>query len=207
MPKLNKRHLHHTWTYLRSVSYWYFLLGFIATGIVFVNAYRSNNLKMIELRQAVYEADEKNGDVETALRNLREFVHGHMNTDLAVGETAIKPPIQLKYRYERLYLAEKERASAENQKIYTDAQAECERRFPSGLSGSGRIPCISEYVASKGVVERPIPKELYQFDFISPKWSPDLAGWSLLVTILFGLLFVVRFGLELWLRHYFKSHA
>jgi hypothetical protein len=197
---MDKRHLHHFWTRIRGVNYWYFLVGFIVTGVIFLWAYRQNNLNMIELRQAVFTADEQNGDVEGALRKLREYVYGHMHTQLAIGDTAIRPPIQLKYRYERLLAAEKDRVSQANAKIYTDAQADCERRYPKGLSGSGRIPCIQEYVATHGEKERPIAKELYQFDFVSPTWSPDLAGWSLVLMALLGIMFIVRFGLELWLR-------
>jgi hypothetical protein len=204
---MNKKKLHHYWTKIRAVSYWYFLIAFIVSGLVFVFAYRHNNLEMIRLRDAVFVADEQNGDVEKALQELRKYVHGHMHTQLAVGETAIRPPVQLKYRYERLLAAEKDRVSKANASIYTAAQAECERRFPAGLSGSGRIPCIQEYVASHGTKEQPIPKELYQFDFVSPVWSPDLAGWSLVITILFGFLFVVRFSLELWLRRVLQEHS
>lgn len=204
---MNKKKLHHLWTKIRSVSYWYFLLGFIITGVIFISAYRNNNLRMIELRKAVFTADEQNGDIEKALRELREYVHNHMHTQLAVGDTAIRPPIQLKYRYERLLQVEKDRVSAANASIYTAAQAECEQRFPAGLSGSGRIPCIQDYVANAGVKENPIPKELYQFDFVSPIWSPDLAGWSLLATVILGFLFIVRFGLELWLRKQLREHS
>lgn len=204
---MDKRRLHHLWTKIRGVNYWYFLIGFIASSVIFIWAYRQNNLNMIELRQAVFAADEQNGDVEATLRELREYVYGHMNTQLATGDTAIRPPIQLKNRYERLLVAEKERVSVANEQIYTAAQADCESRFPQGLSGSGRIPCIQEYVAGHGVKEQPIPKELYQFDFVSPAWSPDLAGWSLVATVLFGLTFILRFGLQLWLKHTLHDHA
>jgi hypothetical protein len=45
---------------------------------------------MIELREQVFEADKEDGDVEGALRELREHVHSHMNTDLASGENAVQ---------------------------------------------------------------------------------------------------------------------
>ena len=41
---------------------------------------------------------------------------------------------------------------------------------------------------------------LYQFDFVSPRWSPDLAGWSLLAVPLglasFVFTAVDRYGLK-----------
>lgn len=185
---------------MRPVSTWYFLTLFIISASVSIYALRSNNLRMIELRDAVVQADKQNGDTEAALRNLREYVHAHMNTDLASGPNAIRPPIQLKYRYERLVAAEKQRVAAQNAEIYTVAQEVCERRFPAGLSGGSRVPCIEQYVTQNGVREQPIPEGLYKFDFVSPFWSPDLAGWSLVASAIFLLLGLFRFGMERWIK-------
>lgn len=198
---MNKRKLHHYWKKLRPIPPWVFLVSFIITASICVYALRQNNLGMIKLRDAVTAADRQNGDVETALRNLREYVYSHMNTALASGPNAIKPPIQLKYRYDRLVQAEKDRVSAINAKVYTDAQAYCEQQIPQGFSGRGRVPCIQDYVSKHGVQEQPIPDALYKFDFVAPFWSPDLAGWTLLASIALLLLFVARFSLELWLKH------
>lgn len=183
---MDKRQLHHFWRRLRPVKPIYFLLLAVAFGLISVWALRQNNLNMVKLREAVYQADEQNGDIEGSLRKLREYVYAHMNTSLTSGNNSIYPPIQLKHHYERLVAAQA--AASTNDQIYTEAQAECERRFPAGLSGSGRIPCIQEYVASRGVQTAQIPSELYQFDFVSPRWTPDLAGLSLVATGLFALL-------------------
>lgn len=172
----------------------------IIASIVCVFALRANNLRALELRDNVLKVDQQDGDIETALRELRTFIYGHMNTNLSSGPNAIKPPIQLKYRYERLVQAEQDRLSAENSKIYSEAQAECEKRFPKGLSGSGRIPCITEYVASKGITENSIPDSMYKFDFVSPSWSPDLAGWSLVVASVAFAIFVVQLILDRWVK-------
>lgn len=185
----------------------YFLIGFILASLLAIYGMRQNNLTALRIRDAVISADEKNGDVESALRELREFVHAHMNTQLASGPNAIRPPIQLKYRYERLVAAEKARVSEANQKIYNEAQVICERQFPTGLSGGGRVPCIEQYVTTNGVKEKPIPDALYKFDFVSPVWSPDLAGWSWIAAGVFFILFLVRFGLERWLNHEFHAHS
>lgn len=169
---------------------------FVLFGTTAVLALRSNNQRMIVLKNAVFEADKKDGDVEGALRELRQFVHAHMNTNLAAGPSAVKPPIQLKYRYERLVAAEEARVEAINSRIYTDAQKTCEKKFPVGLSGSGRIPCVKAYIdAHDGAKEQPIPSAAYTYDFISPAWSPDLAGWSLVVaglSLLASLVLLLR---------------
>lgn len=174
----------------------------IATLLLLIGLYsaRQNNLTALRLRDQVLKADKENGDTEVALRTLRVYMYSHMNTELASGPSAIRPPIQLKYRYERLAAAEKERASKQNETIYNDAQKICEQRFPKGLSGSGRIPCIQEYVSSHGVKEQPVQDDLYKFDFASPKWSPDIAGIALLMSLIFFIIFAVRFSLDHWFK-------
>lgn len=189
---MDKRQLHHLWTKIRRIKIWYLVVLFVLSAIVAIFALRQNNLQMVELREAVYQADEQGGDVETALQNLRKHVYAHMNTDLAGGQNAVYPPIQLKYTYQRLQQAEKQRATQDSARIYTDAQNICERQFPTGFSGSGRIPCIQKYIAEHGSVEKSIPDALYKFSFISPSWSPDLAGFSVAIAGLLALLLIVR---------------
>lgn len=190
---------------------WLFLGLSLLFGLTAVFSLRANNQKMIELRAAVFEADEKNGDIETALKELREYVYAHMNTDLAAGENAIKPPIQLKYRYERLVNAEQAKLqSASDQDLYTAAQDHCEQKFPGGFSGSNRLPCIREFLDSHGgpvdVAQSEIPEDLYKFDFVSPVWSPDLAGWSIVATVVFFILFIVRLASEYLIKSQLKRH-
>ena len=52
-----------------------------------------------------------------------------MNTNLSSGGNAIKPPIQLKYTYERLLATEQAKTAASNSKIYTEAQAYCQLKL------------------------------------------------------------------------------
>jgi hypothetical protein len=197
---MDKKHLHHLWRNLRAVKPWYFLLLAGIFGLISIYALRQNNVTMIKLRNQVYQADQDNKDVEGSLRTLREYVYAHMNTDLTSGGNSIYPPIQLKYSYDRA-LAAAGGGSDQNSKIYTDAQTECERQFPHGLYGSNRIPCIQSYISSHGIKEAALPTaSLYEFDFVSPRWSPDLAGWSLVASVLCLGLFVIRLSSELWLR-------
>jgi len=196
---MDKKHLHHIWRKLPPILPWYFLIAAILAGSLSVYGLRSNNLQMIQLRNAVFAADKSGGDVETALKNLREFVYAHMNTSLDSG-SSVKPPIQLKYRYDRLVAAEKARVDAANAQVYTDAQNYCQALYPASFSGGPRVPCITAYVTSHGTQAQPIPESLYKFDFVSPSWSPVLAGWSLVATALLLLLFIVRYGLERWLK-------
>ena len=165
-------------------------------------ALRQNNLRMVELREAVYQADEKGGDVETALQALRAHVHAHMNTNLSSGDASVYPPIQLKYTYQRLVESEQKKLSEANTTVYSDAQAHCERLFPGSVSGGPRVPCIQAYVTTHGsdVQAKKIPDSLYKFNFVSPSWSPDIAGFSALLAGLFAGLTVARFALGRWLQ-------
>ncbi|MCA9329397.1 hypothetical protein KDA11_02040 [Candidatus Saccharibacteria bacterium] len=186
--------------FLKRINVWIFFVFAIISAVVCIWSLRKNNLTAIELRDQVVKVDKEDGDVELALKNLRQYTYNHMNTSLSSGDNGIKQPVQLKYRYERLVAAEQQRLSEQNSKIYQDAQAECERLYPVGLSGSGRIPCITDYVSAQGVEQREIPDSLYKFDFVSPVWSSDLAGWSLVSASVFLALFVLRFGIDRWVK-------
>lgn len=203
---MNKRVLHHFWTKIRPIRPWYFLALAILSLLVCLFAMRANNLHMVSLRSQVYQADKNNSDIEGALRALRSFVYGHMNTDLTSGANAVHPPIQLKYTYERLVTAQNAQIQQANSQIYTAAQRFCEAAIPSGFSGSYRISCIQSYVTTHGVIIRPIPKNLYEFDFISPRWSPDLAGWSLVAGLLLMVLAAVFWLVDLIIRRRLKHH-
>lgn len=203
---MEKRQLHHLWVKLRKVSYWYFLVAFLISGLIAIFALRQNNLTALKLRDEVLQTDQANGDTEAALKKLRQYVYGHMNTNLATA-TSVYPPIQLKYRYERLTQAEKDRVTTTNGNIYNDAQNYCEKNFPESFFGAGRLPCIQNYLDTHPNVQpKPIPDSLYKFDFASPNWTPDLAGLSLVFTGIFFGLFLVWFVLQQWLRSRLKQH-
>ena len=199
---MNKRWLHHRRQQIKHLNYWIFLGIFLISGAIAVYSLRQNNLTMIRLRDVVYVADKENGDIETALKNLRQHIHSHMNTNPASGNNAIKPPIQLKYRYERLVAAEKAKTP---EQIYTDAQNYCESQNTS-VSGRSRVPCIEAYVSSHSAQNIQIDDSLYKFDFVSPRWSADVAGISLLVSVISLILFVVLFTLDKWAAWELKRH-
>ncbi|HUD10709.1 MAG TPA: hypothetical protein VMR28_03495 [Candidatus Saccharimonadales bacterium] len=200
---MDKKRLHHIWTKFRAVKPWYFLILLIISAGFSVYALRQNNLEMVHLRNAVFADDKNNGDVNAALKNLQAYVTTHMNTNLSGGPNAAYPPIQLQYTYARLQQANNQAAGA-NSTLYTDAENYCQQKIPTGFSGRYRISCIEQYIQSHGVAVQNIPVSLYEFDFVSPQWSPDLAGWSLVVSVIVLLLFLVSAGVRLWLKHYAK---
>ena len=199
---MNKRRLHHTWTKIRRIKPWYFLLVAVIATIFAVFALRSNNEHMLELREKVYSADKANGDTETALRNLQIYVTTHMNTNLNAGKNSVYPPIQLKYTYDRLVAAQSQQTSLTNEQLYTEAQRVCEQQNSRDVSGRNRVPCIQQYVQSRTTIPQAtsVPDALYKFSFVTPKWSPDLAGWSIVVAILSYILFIVSFIANRWFK-------
>jgi len=200
---INKRHIHHIWKLIRPVKTLYLLGAFVFFGVVAVFALRTNYTGMVTLRTAVYEADKNNGNVEQSLQKLRSYVGAHMNTNLDSG-TGIYPPIHLKYTYDRLVKAEQERVETVNSQVYTEAQKHCEALYPNSFSGGPRVPCIQDYVKQHGTTAKSIPNALYKFNFVSPRWSPDIAGWSIVFGVLFLALAGLRFGLGRLAKHYLR---
>jgi hypothetical protein len=193
---MDKRRLHHLWTKIRWIKPWYFLVLAGLSAVVCIFALRANNQHMVGLRKTVYAADQNGGDVQAALRELQSYVTSHMNTELTTS-TGVYPPVQLKYTYERLQAAQNEQFT-KNNTLYNDAQKACEAQNPADFSGRNRIPCIEQYVLSHTTAKPPqIPDALYKFSFVSPRWSSDLAGWSMVAALLFAALFLV--SLVAWL--------
>jgi len=175
---------------LQRKPYFWLALLFLVSAVICLGALRHNNTTMVSLRSEVYAADKNNGDVEGALDNLRAYVYAHMNTNLSTG-TNIRPPIQLKYTYQRL--VEQAKPLTNNPQLYIDANNYCQGQVPAN--------CVADYIASHGGVQaKTIPVGLYEFDFISPDWSPDLAGWSLIATIVLAMAAAATFLLSRFSR-------
>ena len=197
---MDKRKLHHQYRVVKKVRAQYFLYLAVCFLVLGVLGMRQNNLHMIDLREQVYLADEKGTEVEEPLRQLREYVFRHMNTDLASGNVSIKPPIQLTHRYEKLVVAEQKKAEKINKQVKTDSERECAQEFPASGLNPDRINCVAKYTRDHAVKPKQIPSELYKFDFVSPVWSPDFAGLSLLSALIFFALFTIRLFVGWWYK-------
>lgn len=192
---MNERYIDNLWSQVRRTRPWYFLILAVVSGVICAFALRANNQHMVRLRDDVYAADKQNADVQRPLKALQAYVTTHMNTDLSAGNTSVYPPIQLQYTYAHLVQAQKQQLQQQNASLYTQAQAYCEALNHTDFSGHNRVPCIEQYVESHGGKPAPaIPQALYEFAFASPVWSPDLAGWTMIIAGLGGLLFIVTFS-------------
>lgn len=189
---MNKRKLHHQYKYIKRLRPLYFLIAavfFLSLGIL---GMRQNNLNMIKLREAVYLADENGTDVEEPLRELRQYVYAHMNTELSSGNVSIKPPLQLTHSYERLASREQKQAEKTNKKVKEEGEQVCANQFPAAGLNPDRINCVAKYTRDHAVAPNQTPSDLYKFDFVSPVWSPDFAGFSLLAALVMFAALAIR---------------
>lgn len=149
---------------------------FAAIGVFML---RANNLKMSEIRERVYIADEKNEGLSDAIDELRLFTYSHMNASTT---------IELKYSYERD--VQKALKNVDNKSgggnIFDDLPADCE----AGAFVDRTAPCVQEYIdkrireiggGNSQVLKMP-DKRLYVYDFKSPLLSFDTAGWMLILS-------------------------
>lgn len=174
--------------YLVRLHWGIWLALFLTSATVSVFALRSNNLQMVILRDQVYLADKSGKGVDRAIDNLRSWVYTRMNTDLT-SPNGIYPPIQLAYTYNRLL-------KQADDDVTREAQVYCAGSRPSGYYGAHRTTCVQSYVKAHPVNIVTIPQQLYGFDFVSPTWSPDLAGWSLVATSILLSACLLRLGAD-----------
>lgn len=181
-----------------------FSIATIICAGLFVFGLIQNGNESVRRYNSLIAVDSAGGDVQTALDELRSYIYAHMNTEIG-GPNGIYPPIQLKGTYERLVEKEKERVDAINASLYSEAQKYCEKNGSQGFSGRNRLDCIRSYVDKNGAEAQPIDDSFYKYDFVSPRWSPDLAGFSLIALIVCGLGLVYSIVMYFRTRHLVHS--
>ena len=126
--------------------------------------------------------------------------------------------VPLEHSYKRAYDRalqdfEAQIASQSNNNTVAEVRAYCDAQAQQG--GWGRflasadpryVQCINdkwnEYPSAENVnyhFQAPSTAPYYH-TFVSPRWSPDFAGWSLVVTGIIALIIVVRFIILVILR-------
>lgn len=164
-------------------------LGACAVGAAY--ELRANNVRSGELYQLVQAADESGVGVENALQNLQVHVTTHMNAS-PLPQLGDNAPVQLSNSYQRAKTAETERVSAERERVTQDGIIACETQFGSS-NLTTRSQCIANYGAAHPVSpEKEIIVDLYRYDFASPTWSPDNAGWLVIASLVLAAILVLR---------------
>ncbi len=173
----------------RHVKNWQLLILFFVCVGLSVAFLRQNSLKMDSLRSAVVVADETGGDVSGALTELNQHVFAHMNTEIV-------RPIELVNSYNReAQVVIEAAANTSERDIYAEATAVCERR---GIPLSSIAQCTADYAVNNNPGVEPealeLPdKNLFIHTFATPFWTPDAAGFSILLTVVVALWLFLRF--------------
>lgn len=178
--------------YLQSVKTWQLVVLFVLFGFIAATFLRLNNIGMVQRKDAVLAADETGNkeQIKSRLFDLQRYVSSHMNTDMGT--------IYLEFQYNRDSKSAIDNATSPNNpngNIYKKAQDVCAPRF-SGYS-QAYLQCTLDYLERYGPSDAApptvdLPKaDAYSHSFASPVWSPDFAGWSVLIC---GLILLIIFA-------------
>jgi hypothetical protein len=107
----------------------------------------------------------------------------------------------LEHSYQRAY-DESVQAAANavttNSQAYKDVEAGCRATYVRGGSFKAYISCVENGLKALSPGTDPLAsvkapaQELFKYNFVSPLWSIDFAGLSVLATLLVALLLVLR---------------
>ncbi|MDO4872009.1 MAG: hypothetical protein Q4A27_01090 [bacterium] len=193
---------------IQALKTWQLLILLVLTIFVAATALRLNNVEMIRRRDAVVAADNEldENKAQARLIELRDFASAHMNSEVVV---------QLEKIYERdsqkAFQAASESANNNpNGNIYKKAAEVCDPRY-SGYSSAYQACMMAEiekYGASGEINDKIKYPEasLYIYRFSSPFWSPDLAGWTILVAGLIIIFIIGKLIFTFILRMMLKKH-
>jgi len=207
----DKKQINRNLRRLQKVKTWQLIILLLLMGFVSATFLRLNNIGMVQRREAVLTADSV-GDEEitiSRLYDLQRYVVDHMNTDLGKGiylESSYRRDVEIAYK-------EAENDTNANGNIYKKVQEVCAPQFT--YFSYAYIQCttdeLSKYPAAESLVSSVnLPNaDSYLHSFISPIWSPDFAGWSVLVCVVILLMIFVRLTsvilLKILLRQHYKS--
>ncbi len=191
---------------LQHVKTWQLVILLLLFGFLAATFLRLNNIGMDQRRDAVYAAD-KAGDKEAIkdrLWDLQRYVSAHMNTDMG------SVYLENQYRIDSQKVIDSASGSNNpNGNIYKKAQDNCAPKF--NRYTQGYLQCTVDYLAkfppadnSAGPLKLP-RADAYRYTFVSPLWSPDFAGFSVLICVLITLFIAIRLTGVILLRVLIKK--
>lgn len=203
----DKRQVHHNIRQLQAVKTWQLIVLLVLFGFVAATFLRLNNIGMSQRRDAVYSAD-KAGDtavIQERLYDLQRYASEHMNSDTG----SIYLENQYKRDSQRVIDAASDNGNP-NGNIYKKAQEVCAPKFSS--YSQAYLQCTVNYLAQYAPADNPVsvvtlPKaDTYRHSFASPLWSPDFAGFSVLICLLIVVMIIGRLIGLFTLRMILKMH-
>ncbi len=185
-----KRRLHIDIKRLQQLKTWQLLIILVLLGFVTATFLRLNSVGMAERRAAVLNADKAGDTTEIARRivDLQRFAATHMNADTG--------RIELTEQYKRdtaSLVAGASGGSGSN--AYALADAVCKPQFPPSTYPAGYQQCMLTESAKHPIDPKILGNTklpdaaLYRYEFVSPLWTPDWAGWSALLCL--GIIVVI----------------
>jgi len=203
----DKRQIKKNIKQLQRVKTWQLLILLIIVGFLTATFLRLNNIGMVQRKDAVLSAD-KSGDqasMMNRLLDLQQYSAAHMNSETG--------PFYLEQQYRRD--AQKIVDAAKNDdnpngNINVKAEAVCKPQYT--VWSTAYVQCFTDELAKYPPSPDPVKNvtlpstQLYRYDFTSPSWSPDFAGWSALVSLgIFTVIIARLVGLGI-LRLILKRH-
>ena len=180
----NKQQVKRSMKRLRRVKMWHLVLLLMVLLVLSATFLRLNNVGMTERRRAVLSAD-KAGNMEQIrqrIADLQQYSSAHMNADTG--------PIYLQEQYNRdvkaALNASMSTTNRAGQTANAKADAVCKPRFRSW--SIEYVRCVYEELGklsstNTGLQTAKMPDtSLYHYNFSAPLWSPDFAGWTILLT-------------------------
>lgn len=200
----------------RELHSWQLLLILLLCGFITATFFRFDHLKMDELKEAVFTADEAGDEaaLTTALTELQDFVFSHTvwtaveengETTLTLGTgTFYLEDSYLRVAEAAIEAAEADASSAENPNgnIYAAAAAVCKpQAIANGWrwNSSGYLNCMTEQLAQYpsydyiADIAADIPStELYRYNYASPIWAPTWAGFMCIIDLILIVMIIIR---------------
>ena len=176
------------WGIIGHMKLRYILTGAVAALVFGIFAVGQNSGTAQDLATKLLSADNANQSVTAPQKALADYVHSHMgaSTQVFLGAS-----------YQRALAAANATPTTSGQ-VYHDAQAACYSR----TSAVNQANCVQSYVnshttpGSTTLQPTQVSKTPYTFNYLSPHWTPDLAGILLLVgvagLVIFGILALLR---------------
>lgn len=190
----SKKHAKKELKKLQHIKTWQLMVLLLLATFVSASFLRLNNIGMVERKEAVLSAD-KVGDVavtKARLYDLQRYVTSHMNADMEKGvylEDSFRRDTQAAY-------TAASNSNNPNGNIYKKAQEVCAPQFTS--YSYAYLQCtmneLAKYPSAGNLTDTVVlPKaSSYRHVFISPLWSPDFAGWSVLICIVIFTIIIIR---------------
>ena len=205
----DKRNIRKNIKRIETVKTWQLIIILILSLFIAATFLRLNNTGMIERRNAIDGAD-KSGDtigMTSRIYDIQRYSAAHMNADTGI--------FYLQAQYNRDVKASVGAASGGNSTGANSPQARADAVCNPNLQSHGYSlayqNCMLAQLDKEGQVVDPasisLPNPaLYRYSFASPVWSPDFAGFSVLLSLLIAGLVVVR--LVIWgvLKLLLKRH-